>query len=516
MNIVNGNTTTFDVKTGNNPNYLCFENQGKPHQHQPSLMFIPHQLNYSDTTCVDTSGPLYSQTTEIGTPDQHKRPSQKAPTLSEADMDDDELIQHFIKKSKNEAEVMKAKKDAEADIAETSRDSNDHEIDDAVRIFLSTASLKKPKHKTQPPSSSSSSASPPSQSSSHIFTNWAYNKVVEASNSIMIWANNLFSSDDSILQKPQKYFQLVHYRNVVENHPTAFLKDGSAYSFIGHCSSSTASDLQNQSGRHVRQTSTHRTFTQHFDSQEGTDQSSPLFLDALAKVSEELDISPTSAHLMNWHVNDEENDLQPEFGTSYQNMRGEWHRISSSTSRSKTHIWERNVNGIWERHLKPVPINRKVATPASITPPPGFCVNQDGKWTCSPPINHRFQGTEPFSTVPLSETMSANSASIQPHEAIADTGANGHVFHNFIKLMNPFSTSRIVHTAGGENKNINTSGDFEVAAVNSKGDAIEPLQIKNINQLPSCPINLISISMLCKEGLSFHFLPEHAQYIESW
>lgn len=500
---------------------------------QPFIVYTSSTVSLT-THMLTPLGNPYSHS-EMGTPTQH-RSQEMIPDVESYDdkMSEDELLTFYIDKSAKEAAVLKLMK--VDDMTQPTRINVNNKIENEVTIFLSTVALEKSsKHKAKKPPP----LPPEPPPTSSILGNWVYAKVVEVSDRIMVWANNIVSSDESPstidkpkgdvtkkrkkmkptshhlnslihLQRPTKYHEIARFQNIVDNHPTAFLKDGSAYSMIGQCSAHTASDLQSQSGRHVRGASTHRTFTQHSHShQTEVDQSQAQFIASLKKTSNSLDISDTSANLMTWYSDDKDNDLQPELGSSYQNKRGEWLKISSQVSDSKIYRWQMNINGVWERHEKKGFKNRLLPT---INPPPGFCVHENGTWKCSPPTTHRFTGTTPFSTLPPSNKVNANSSLIKSYEAIADTGANGHVFHKSIDLFNKSNTNKIVHTAGGETKSINVSGDFEVEAIDSNGDKIEPLKFQNINQLPECPINLISVSMLCREGLAFHFLPEHAYF----
>jgi transposase InsO family protein len=446
-------------------------------------------------------------------------------------MTEDELIEFYIKENK--------RVDTSAPEAEESQIvEEEDETEAAVKIFLSLHSPYLQRPKPPPPSSSSTSLSSSSASmlSSPLMSlaavvSWMTDSVAAACHQLATWAaNTMVSSEGPIidpsqkpskrrkrkinrflqpivrLQRPTKYHIVERHRHIRDNHTSKLLKDGSTLAFIGFNSKRSATSVRCQNGRYVCDSTPHRTFVKHEEWHQG--QNNELldnFKVALAKTYKELNMEEASAMLQTWFEG-EDGDLQLEVGSTYKTTSGEWMKVSSSTVAQNNSKWERDINGNW--------IKTPTGSCPTTFPPIGSCINVNGLWTCSPSSASKFQETEPFSTIPTVDAMNAGTQArpISSHEAIADTGANGHVFHNMVELFNRFRTNKVVHTAGGEAQRIDVSGDFEVKAVDKKGGEIEPLLLKNINQLPNCPINLISVSMLCKEGLSFHFEPDHAYF----
>ena len=59
--------------------------------------------------------------------------------------------------------------------------------------------------------------------------------------------------------------------------------------------------------------------------------------------------------------------------------------------------------------------------------------------------------------------------------------------------------------ADGTKVNIDTKGDVVLPSEDAQGNPLEPLISKDVSVFKGSPINLVSVSMLCNEGASFHF-----------
>ncbi len=63
----------------------------------------------------------------------------------------------------------------------------------------------------------------------------------------------------------------------------------------------------------------------------------------------------------------------------------------------------------------------------------------------------------------------------------------------------------ITTLADGTKVNIDTKGDVVLPSEDAQGNPLKPLILKNGSVFKGSPINLVSVSMLCHEGASFHF-----------
>ena len=90
-------------------------------------------------------------------------------------------------------------------------------------------------------------------------------------------------------------------------------------------------------------------------------------------------------------------------------------------------------------------------------------------------------------------------------DALIDSGANIHVSNDSTLLHQTESYSSKLSVANGTTADITAKGEWHLPTISSDGDNIDKLIIKDVTYCSECPVNILSISMLCKQGLTFHF-----------
>ena len=97
--------------------------------------------------------------------------------------------------------------------------------------------------------------------------------------------------------------------------------------------------------------------------------------------------------------------------------------------------------------------------------------------------------------------------------AFVDSGANRHYVNRLVRLSDerPSLTSMI--DATGRMTKLDSDGELTIGVVDDKGQSMDPIIIA-ASRNNSSPMNLLSVSKLCKLGLSFHFseLDSHFTY----
>ena len=127
----------------------------------------------------------------------------------------------------------------------------------------------------------------------------------------------------------------------------------------------------------------------------------------------------------------------------------------------------------------------------------------DSRVFCEPP---RFKATSYAQN--LQQALAAMPGGLMPDNvAIVDTGATGHYLSRRLKslLLRQREGEGSVRVASGGSVPIDTVGDFELQAVDSGGQALAPILLKDASVLRTSPFNLVSVGMLCDAGSVFHF-----------
>ena len=108
----------------------------------------------------------------------------------------------------------------------------------------------------------------------------------------------------------------------------------------------------------------------------------------------------------------------------------------------------------------------------------------------------------------VSYSLGANERRIEELEpssiAYVDSGANRHYVNRLVRLSDerPSLTSMI--DATGRMTKLDSDGELIIGVVDDKGQSMDPIII-TASRNNSSPMNLLSVSKLCKLGLSFHF-----------
>ena len=108
----------------------------------------------------------------------------------------------------------------------------------------------------------------------------------------------------------------------------------------------------------------------------------------------------------------------------------------------------------------------------------------------------------------VSYSLGANERRIEELEpssiAYVDSGANRHYVNRLVRLSDerPSLTSMI--DATGRMTKLDSDGELTIGVVDDKGQSMDPIII-TASRNNSSPMNLLSVSKLCKLGLSFHF-----------
>jgi len=97
--------------------------------------------------------------------------------------------------------------------------------------------------------------------------------------------------------------------------------------------------------------------------------------------------------------------------------------------------------------------------------------------------------------------------------AIVDTGANRNHFGERHGFVNRRPVNMSTTLADGSQVRISEQGDFVLHSEDAKGNALEPLILRDVSILKGSPINLVSVSMLCDEGSTFHFEKGNSYFV---
>ena len=119
--------------------------------------------------------------------------------------------------------------------------------------------------------------------------------------------------------------------------------------------------------------------------------------------------------------------------------------------------------------------------------------------------------------ITISYFLGANGRRIEALEpssiAYVDSGANRHYVNKLVRLSDerPSLTSMI--DATGRMTKLDSDGELTIGVVDDKGQSMDPIII-TASRNNSSPMNFLSVSKLCKLGLSFHFseLDSHFTY----
>ena len=88
--------------------------------------------------------------------------------------------------------------------------------------------------------------------------------------------------------------------------------------------------------------------------------------------------------------------------------------------------------------------------------------------------------------------------------AYIDSGANRHFVNRIVKLDDERKSNTLMMDATGRMNRLDSDGELTIGVVDENGKAIDPIII-TASRNNSSPMNLLSVSKLCKQGMSFHF-----------
>jgi hypothetical protein len=97
------------------------------------------------------------------------------------------------------------------------------------------------------------------------------------------------------------------------------------------------------------------------------------------------------------------------------------------------------------------------------------------------------------------------SSSIDDYTAILDSGANRHLLNGRLKLRNLRPASINMTTADGSKTHISEMGDLILRSEDEYGNEMDPLILSDASVHRGSPLNLVSVGVLCEQGVSFHF-----------
>jgi hypothetical protein len=96
-------------------------------------------------------------------------------------------------------------------------------------------------------------------------------------------------------------------------------------------------------------------------------------------------------------------------------------------------------------------------------------------------------------------------SSIDDYTAIVDTGANRHLLNGRLKLRNVRSANIKMTTADGSKTHISEIGDLILRSEDEYGNEVDPLILSDASVYRGSPLNLVSVGVLCEQGVAFHF-----------
>jgi len=102
--------------------------------------------------------------------------------------------------------------------------------------------------------------------------------------------------------------------------------------------------------------------------------------------------------------------------------------------------------------------------------------------------------------------LSARAEDCEEEDTIAyvDSAANKHFVNRLVQLRNVRANNSIMVDATGARTQLNSDGELELEAVDENGKPIDPI-VLTASRLEDSPMNLLSVSKLCEQGLSFQF-----------
>ena len=97
--------------------------------------------------------------------------------------------------------------------------------------------------------------------------------------------------------------------------------------------------------------------------------------------------------------------------------------------------------------------------------------------------------------------------------AAMDTGASKHILNRHIRLLNERSGRVWMTSATGARTLLEEEGDLELQTADSDGNPLDPLLLSDCSKLKGSPLNLLSVSMLCDQGTTFHFEKKNSYFV---
>ena len=101
---------------------------------------------------------------------------------------------------------------------------------------------------------------------------------------------------------------------------------------------------------------------------------------------------------------------------------------------------------------------------------------------------------------------------IDEFTAIMDTGCTKHMVSKHIRLMNERENSLWMTSSDGNRTLLDMEGDFELPTADPDGNLLDPLILNDCSQLKGSPLNLLSVSVLCEAGTTFHFEKQNSYF----
>lgn len=113
------------------------------------------------------------------------------------------------------------------------------------------------------------------------------------------------------------------------------------------------------------------------------------------------------------------------------------------------------------------------------------------------------------------EEETATACLLQEHDedmtAYVDSAANQHFMSRLVRLHNLRGAQRTLVDATGRRTALKAEGELELEAVDENGKPLDPIVI-TASQLENSPMNLLSVSKLCEQGLSFQFAHKNSYF----
>ncbi len=186
-----------------------------------------------------------------------------------------------------------------------------------------------------------------------------------------------------------------------------------------------------------------------------------------------------------------------------------------SASSTRTCVQQLSENAIRES---------TISKPSSAAPYPG-CTDEDRERYASLPVFRALRpkhgtrsslcggGGDAFNVVRVRAYGSLDDYEVYENVAIVDTGANGNHFGDRKGFINRRPANRLTTLADGSRVQVSEQGDFVLKSTDAQGNALDPIILKDVSILKGSPINLVSVSMLCDEGSTFHFEKGNSYFV---